>query len=697
MRRPSLIALISVAILFTGASLPARAADPVGENGLMVILIDQGAAPVQRDLDVAETVALTMAMGTTAGTTAATSYGVKPDEITSVDTGPAGTGLVSDLIHGVREIDIGPASSDQFLALTDSFAYLTQVDAIRGSRVAMITSGRILGESENTRERLRSVADLFASEGWAIDVAALPSTEPVLRELMSDLAYTSGGEFYDTGTEVGLKAVFEDYSQMSLSGAMDVELHDQSASLVTLDIAPHTDEFSTLFIREENSVDVAVFSPNGTRATTEMENVDIYSAPSAVVVRIFHPVPGNWTLQGIGPASKLVAGVDVSNPLEVKLIEQPPLPVGEAAVIEAAAFNGESPQLLSGAVIEATVSNAGGTTEVLSLNDRGEDGDRHSNDGIYSVLLSAPKSQGINQVALKLFWTDYAAVIRSKATFRSESFPTLNLVEISDVEVTAGAYATMARVQVRAGDYPFLISPSELRAVLSGQGGDVEGVILTVDEPEPGMAWEFDIAAVLPESGEYKVGVFLESEFEGRGYKRSTPIASSTAIVIEKPILIFGLPVRIVVAIGGLMILVAGFAIWIQRKTSPYGYILDDQNQVVVDFARLRRTLLRRLFSKNAVDASELSGLPFEGGTFKFTASQPRLIHKRDLGDPSMRVNSRPAGPETELGADVWLGVGGRLFMFSYERTELVPEDSKKTGTVETLAAADVATTLVTE
>ena len=66
MRRSSLIALIAVTILFVGASLPARAADPVGENGVMIVLIDEGASPVQRDLDAAETVALTIARGTTA-------------------------------------------------------------------------------------------------------------------------------------------------------------------------------------------------------------------------------------------------------------------------------------------------------------------------------------------------------------------------------------------------------------------------------------------------------------------------------------------------------------------------------------------------------------------------------------------------------------------------------------------------------
>ena len=58
MRRPSLIALIAITVLFVGTALPARAAAPVGENGVMVILIDEGASPIQRDLDAAETVAI---------------------------------------------------------------------------------------------------------------------------------------------------------------------------------------------------------------------------------------------------------------------------------------------------------------------------------------------------------------------------------------------------------------------------------------------------------------------------------------------------------------------------------------------------------------------------------------------------------------------------------------------------------------
>ena len=680
MRRPSLIALIAITVLFAGAALPARAADPIGENGVMVILIDEGASPVQRDLDAVETVALTIARGTAAGTIAAASYGVQTNEIVTADSGPDGIRLVDDLVTETRSMGIGPARSDQFAALTDAFSFLSRIDAVEGSRIAFITSGRILGESENTRERLVSVADLFSAEGWVIDVVTLPSAEPVLRDLLSGLSTGSDGVFYDTGTAQGVATLFENYSALSLENAMDVEMHDNSAAIVTLDIAPHTTEFTTVFVRQHDMVDVAVFSPNGTRASAEMENVEIRETPSAVIIRITSPVPGNWTLQGSGPASKLVASVDVQNPLDLRLIEQPPLPVGEAAVIEAAAFNGESSQLLSGAEMTATIKKASGTTEVVSLNDAGENGDKFAADGIYSVQLGAPKSQGINDVVLQLTWTDYSSILRSDTAFRSESFPTLSLTAVNDVETAAGKYATVARVQVRVGDYPYLTSPAHIKAVLNGSAGSFDAIVLTVDEPELGVAWEFDIAAIIPETGAYEVEVVLDSVFEGRPYTRVAPLATSSALIVEEPDLILGLPIWLFGVAGALLIVVAGFTIWVSRKTSPFGYIMDDADRVVVDFSRLDRSLIRRLMFKNGVDAGEVKDLPFAGGTFKFSGDKVKLVHKRAVGDPSMRVNSRPVGPEVDLGENIWLGVGGRLLTFQPEISRVVDEESTDAG-----------------
>ena len=63
--------------------------------------------------------------------------------------------------------------------------------------------------------------------------------------------------------------------------------------------------------------------------------------------------------------------------------------------------------------------------------------------------------------------------------------------------------------------------------------------------------------------------------------------------------------------------------------------------------------------------------MPFVGGMFKFNGSQVTLEYKRAVGDPSMRVDGRPAGPEIDLAENVWLGIGARLLKFQTVRPRL--------------------------
>jgi hypothetical protein len=63
--------------------------------------------------------------------------------------------------------------------------------------------------------------------------------------------------------------------------------------------------------------------------------------------------------------------------------------------------------------------------------------------------------------------------------------------------------------------------------------------------------------------------------------------------------------------------------------------------------------------------------LPFVGGSFKFSGRHVTFQHKRAVGDPSMRVDGRPAGPAIDLGENVWLGVGARLLKFQVARPPL--------------------------
>jgi len=68
------------------------------------------------------------------------------------------------------------------------------------------------------------------------------------------------------------------------------------------------------------------------------------------------------------------------------------------------------------------------------------------------------------------------------------------------------------------------------------------------------------------------------------------------------------------------------------------------------------------------------------------------LVHKRAVGDPSMRVDGRPAGPEFDLAENVWLGVGARLLTFRLARPFAEPqpiEDKKEDLAGDTVDPSD--------
>ncbi|MEX0762309.1 MAG: choice-of-anchor X domain-containing protein [Dehalococcoidia bacterium] len=668
MRRPSVIALIAITIVFFGSSLPATAAVPDEiPNGLTVIAIDAGAAPASNDINMAETAMATIASSVDEGVVTFVHYGTEPgDPVETVAGEEAADGARSAAagLHGTA----GPARSDQFAALTDVYSYMARVNAPEGSRVVLVTPGRIEGESEGTRGRLQGVGELYLTEGWHIDVAALPTMAAPLRELLSELAVASAGQFYDLGAAEGLSKLLLDRTGMELTTSIEAELTDGSQAAASVEVAPHADSLQAAFLRGGPGTEVTLFRPNGAAATSELTNVEVFETPNLVIFTVTGPQPGTWSLRGSGAASRLVAGVDVKNPLSLQLVEQPPLPVGQPGLLQAAAMIDDTPQALPGATIEARVRQPGGTAKVYELNDAGTGGDEVAGDGLFTTTLPELEAHGINDVALELSWANYGAIIRSEGTFKSELFPSVKVTRVSNIHATVGEAVPVAAVQVVVGDYPHLVGVEDVTAVLSGPSGESVAQVVARSEPEPGQAWEFEVLAAPPETGDYAILLTVASEYLGREFSVTSPDITTAATINPQPLQVMGLPIWAWAAAGVLIVALGGSYLHISRKVQPYGYLYDDQDRVVVDFARMRRSPLRHLMSMDRVNAREISGLPFHGGEFHFRRDGVELRYRRMEGDPSLRVNSRPAGPLVVLGDNIWLGVGGRLLTFVGER-----------------------------
>jgi hypothetical protein len=668
MRRPSVIALIAITIVFVASTLPANAGSQADEiPGLTtVIALDTGAASSELDIAMMETTAMTLVGNLTAGDITVTEYGTTVGQPVSATAGTEAVAMVGNQLNLVKSSK-ADLKSDQFEVLTDTFSYLARIDAVRGSRVFLITPGRILGESENTAARFKSVADLYANEGWIIDVATLASTEAATRSMLSDLATGSGGRYFDLGTPAGLQELLFDASGVSLDTVIDSELNGTEVKS-TFEVAPMTDSARVAFLRFNPDTSIALYKPNGTQVTASLSNVEVITSPNVVIYNISEPQTGTWIATGTGQQGKLVTGVDARTPLRVELFGQPPLPIGEPGLLTAAATIGTEPVVVAGAHIDAAVRQSDGFTNVYKMNDDGVAGDVTAGDGIYSVRLPAPAAQGINDVSLTMTWADLKSEITGVGSYKTEQFPEIRVTRMFDINGHEGDESIIATIESFVGEFPYLASPDEFTVKVVGVDGQFDGRVMPRSEPEPGKSFAFDVLAVVPATGDYSVSVSLNTAYLGRTFVAPSPAISTNATITAQPFLVAGLPIWAWSIIG--IVAVAGLAIVViqSRKVKPYGYIYDDQDVLVADFTNLRRRWTRRFLSTDTVLASEVSSLPFAGGTFKFTRHGVLLMYGQAEGQPSLRVNSRPAPEVVELGYDVWLGVSGKLLTFTREK-----------------------------
>ena len=674
---------------------------------LTVIAIDEGTAGNDNDVDMLETSLDAVVGSITGGNVAIVTYGESEANVSTILTVAEARSSLRDLVRRFRE-DTGPARSGQVFALTNVFTLLASKQAPAGSKTYLFTPGRIHDESEATEAQIRSSSQLFADHGWEIDVFTMPSAGLPLRELISNVSTHSGGQHYDLGIGTGVVELLHDFLGIDLEIVKDAELNPGSPTISTVEIAPLTRKFHVAFIRVRSDTEVTLFRPNGAAADQNFANIRVETLPNTVIYTVNEPSPGTWRLQAMGAGSKLLAGVDIRNPLVVELVPQEPLPIGDSAVIQARTTIDGRVQPLVSAFVEATIRHPDGVTRIYQLEDSGAGGDEVANDGVFSVRIPPQEAQGVNDVDLELSWSDYDAVVTGAGTFQTDYFPELSVLH-SEREGQVGEENRILTIEVTDHGFPHPVSASDLSGTAEGPAGSVPLRIAPVSLVSEGLAWQFDVFAELPQSGAYVIFIDLNSVHLGRPFHSTiagpvfevlpipvtptpvptwtpvptfTPVPTPTVTPTPTPVPIQpappappetegGFPIWAWILLASIAAVVVHVPIWQLTKRRPFGYIYDDSDRLVVDFANVQRSDSQRFLAIDRILASEIPELPFNGGEFRFALNKRVTLHYTPApGDSSLRVDGRPAGPVTVLRRDTWLGVSGRLLRFTRERLE---------------------------
>ena len=573
--------------------------------------------------------------------------------------------------------------SDQFAALASAFAYLSDVSAPAGSEIFLITARMQDGSQEN-RDRIIGFADLFIAEGWKINAVMLPSTTNEARGFLSSIVERTSGRWDDTGTLLGLDMFVNNVLEMDGDLVLDLALQSGNTAVQAIEVAPESTRLSVGMVRNSTNASLDLFDPHGVQLGVASNLATFITTPNLVVATIDRPEPGTWSLRATGDGFPVLASVDVRSPLELRLVDQPPLQAGLQAVLMAEATVDGVARRLPGSVVTATITSPEGTSAVYRLIDNGEGGDALFGDGIYSVVFDASGDQGFSEVILELGWDEYGASVKAIDSFQTEVFPTLQVEPSEGGPVEAGFEIAVGTIKVTVGEYPHPVLPVAITAIITGPTGEsVTGSLRLIDALEDGTGWKFEVIATPSESGTQTVTAELNAEYVGRSFNTSGPIAQ-TVVTVNYPVAV-SLPVEteesesslLLPIIGGVLIgllILSGVVLFVisRKQVMPYGYIYDDRQELVLDLSSVRRGGIKGMVSKGVISMADAPDLPVPGAMLIFKKTGLELHYDNSDG-VTMRLDGRPAERIVQLLDGSRIGYAGRLFEYTTTRRKARP------------------------
>ena len=573
--------------------------------------------------------------------------------------------------------------SDQFAALASAFAYLSDVSAPAGSEIFLITARMQDGSQEN-RDRIIGFADLFIAEGWKINAVMLPSTTNEARGFLSSIVERTSGRWDDTGTLLGLDMFVNNVLEMDGDLVLDLALQSGNTAVQAIEVAPESTRLSVGMVRNSRNASLDLFDPHGVQLGVASNLATFITTPNLVVATIDRPEPGTWSLRATGDGFPVLASVDVRSPLELRLVDQPPLQAGLQAVLMAEATVDGVARRLPGSVVTATITSPEGTSAVYRLIDNGEGGDALFGDGIYSVVFDASGDQGFSEVILELGWDEYGASVKAIDSFQTEVFPTLQVEPSEGGPVEAGFEIAVGTIKVTVGEYPHPVLPVAITAIITGPTGEsVTGSLRLIDALEDGTGWKFEVIATPSESGTQTVTAELNAEYVGRSFNTSGPIAQ-TVVTVNYPVAV-SLPVEteesesslLLPIIGGVLIgllILSGVVLFVisRKQVMPYGYIYDDRQELVLDLSSVRRGGIKGMVSKGVISMTDAPDLPVPGAMLIFKKTGLELHYDNSDG-VTMRLDGRPAERIVQLRDGSRIGYAGRLFEYTTTRRKARP------------------------
>ena len=571
-------------------------------------------------------------------------------------------------------------------AVAEIAAFMDATLAPAGSTIYLIGGESEESDLSKSSTSAEGLATTFQNEGWRYVSAGLGEQLGQLAALADKL----GGEHFDLSALEGYRDLTNSVLRMDsrpvLANLGGGELTSSDSLALTASAVPGTQEMYLIAFKQNGGGRLTLTSPSGTsRATGDGESSFLVETANVVIWRLVEPEPGDWQLNIRGVDGSTMAWHYSMNVYRPVLLPLGTTPLNEAAVLTAYVEHEREMVMAEGALLTAQVRTPSGDTLHFDLWDNGETGDKVAGDGYFSATIPPLVTEGRYPVHLEMTWPGLDQRIASQSEFRTLAFPSVDVTTTRTEGLKAGQREKVGEVAVTILRQPYAVAPSELISAVASDGPAGTLELVPQQLVAENLAWKYDIYFTPESDTLHTLDIRLHLVYAGRPY---TNIADSVTLSSVPPAVqpvpprpdttvpetpptgptpeqpppapgnywgLLTIPAVMLVALIGATIY------WLTRR-SPYGYIFDDEGNLVVDFANLEREGRYKLFSKDAVGGREIPIIGLDGVAFMFTKRGVGL-QNREMAR-NVRVNNLPLVSEVSVKNETVIGTEGKLYSF---------------------------------
>ena len=677
------IAVLVTVIALAAVPLTATASEPA-ENPMTIILID-GSSIRQSEGNI-DSVRSILAMIASISTDREVAFidaerpstVIGPTALGSTGFAESIAAIDSEIISGYTE------RSDIISGLVQANTLIGLERPASGSNVVLITSGSSDENTNSVYKRVLPLVDQLISKSNDFHVITIGSVSDTTNEFAQSLVSRSGGEYFSIQNN---SEIYKAVANIT-SNVTNTNLEEINSSTLTLndivslsvDVLPETKNLQFFVYLENSRGSISLTNPDGLDSSL-IDGSYAIESPYIRSIKIDDPTPGTWLLDANSVNGKFAVWSTSQNELRLTINNSGPVPFNEPSSLVVFASRGSNLIGIEDGKIHAYVTTPEGQTLAYTLNDSGLDSDTVAGDGYFSGAVGPFNSTGIHNVTLELSWNEIEYVLTSESSIDVQHFPSLEINSLLQGDLNLSERTKVATINVNVDGQPYPVQYDDIAwDISSGDSSpgklEIQANTASVDSQD----WIYDVFMTVDSPGQRTVSFALQLEYGGQSYiYTATPLFISSieppavqSVVNEDsrldqtrvetlqtsqefPWWVIVFPVSLAVAMLSILIN------WI-IQARPKGFLFNDRNERVIDFANLKRGFFSKLLFKNTISGKELGMVGFESVTFKFTKG--KICIESNKPSASVRVDNKPLSNKTELVDKTWIGVGGKLYSF---------------------------------